>query len=136
MISLQLLAKFENPALIQRSLDYTVSGKVRNQDAPFQLAMALGSDQTRDQAWRYIQTNWDKVHAQLTAASGKFFVGSAGSFCSADTRDAVQSFFSTHKVEASNLALRHALERIDGCIELRKLQESNLNVWLDSQSGP
>ena len=57
--ALRLLAEFEDPALAQRSLDYAVSGKVRNQDAAIQFAIALQTDATRDQAWKYIQTHWE-----------------------------------------------------------------------------
>ena len=39
--ALRLLAEFEDPALVQRSLDYAASGKVRNQDAAIQFAIAL-----------------------------------------------------------------------------------------------
>ena len=134
--ALRLLAQFEDPALVQRSLDYAASGKVRNQDAAIQFAIALQIDATRDQAWKYIQTNWDKVHAQFTTEIGAIVVGSTGAFCSADARDGVKNFFSTHKVAASDLALKHAIERIDGCIELRALQEPNLKLWLAAQPKP
>jgi aminopeptidase N/puromycin-sensitive aminopeptidase len=131
--ALRLLAQFQDPALIQRSLDYAVSGKVRNQDAAIQLAIALQIDESRDQAWKFIQDNWDKVHALLTTEMGEVLVRFTGSFCSADARDNVQSFFSTHKVESSDKSLKHALESIDGCIELRSLQEPNLKTWLAAQ---
>jgi aminopeptidase N/puromycin-sensitive aminopeptidase len=134
--ALRLLAMFENPALVQRSLDYAVSGKVRNQDAIIQFAIALDSDENRDQAWKYIQNNWEKVQAQFTTEMGAVLVGSTGSFCSAGDRTSVEQFFSTHKVASSDKALKHALERIDGCIELRKLQEPNLKQWLAAQPKP
>ena len=60
-------------------------------------------------------------------------VGATGSFCSADARDDVKYFFSTHKVASTDMALKHALEHIDGCIELRTLQEPNLKQWLATQ---
>jgi aminopeptidase N/puromycin-sensitive aminopeptidase len=131
--SLRLLAEFENPALLQRALDYAVSGKVRNQDAVIQFVIALSIDENREQAWKYIQSNWDKVQAQFTTEMGAYLVGATGNFCSTDARASVETFFSTHKVAASDKALKHALESIDGCIELRKLQEPNLNKWLAAQ---
>ena len=134
--ALRLLAEFEDPALVERSLDYAASGKVRNQDAAIQFAIALDIDENRDQAWKYIQANWDKVQAQLTTEMGGYLVGSAGSFCSAAGRDSVKQFFSTHKVAAADLALKHAIEHIDGCIELRALQEPNLTQWLANQPKP
>jgi aminopeptidase N/puromycin-sensitive aminopeptidase len=131
--ALRLLAEFENPALAQRSMDYAVSGKVRNQDAVIQFAIALGSSENREQAWAYIQNNWEKVQAQFTTEMGAVLVSSTGRFCSADGRSSVEKFFSTHKVAASDKALKHALESIDGCIELRALQEPNLKQWLAGQ---
>ena len=95
--ALRLLSQFEDPALVQRSLDYAASSKVRNQDAAIQFASSLQIDANRDQAWKYIKTNWDKVQAQFTTA------------------------------------LTHAIERINGCIELRTLQEPNLKQWLSAQ---
>jgi aminopeptidase N/puromycin-sensitive aminopeptidase len=131
--ALRLLAEFENPELVQRSLNYAVSGKVRNQDAAIQLAIALEIGESRDQAWQFIQSNWDKVKAQLTTTMGAILVSSSGSFCTEQGREQVQSFFSTHKVAAADRSLRQAIERINGCIELRSLQEPQLKTWLAAQ---
>ncbi len=131
--ALRLLAQFEDPALIERALNYDVSGKVRNQDVAIQLAIALEIGESRDQAWKFIQSHWDKVQAQLTTDMGSYLVASAGSFCSESGRESVQSFFSAHKVAASDATLKHAIERINGCIELRKLQEPQLSTWLATQ---
>jgi aminopeptidase N/puromycin-sensitive aminopeptidase len=128
--ALRLLAEFENPELAKRSLDYAVSGKVRNQDVAIQLSIGMQMDATRELTWNYIKANWDKVQAQLTTEMGGALVGSTASFCSVEARDDVQSFFSTHKVAAADRALGHSVERINGCIEFRKLQEPNLKKWL------
>lgn len=133
--ALHLLAEFEDPALAERSLDYALSGKVRNQDATIQLAIPLQSDETRDLTWKYIQGHWDKVKTQLTTNSGSILVGSAAAFCSESGRDDVQTFFSAHKVAASDQALKHSIERINGCIEFRSLQEPNLKQWLETRTG-
>lgn len=130
--SLRMLVEFENPALLKRALDYSVSGKVRNQDTAIQFAIGMASPENRDLTWKFIQDNWTKVQAQV-APRAVFLVRSAGSFCSADAREQVKSFFADHKVPSSGLALRHTVEHIDGCIELRSLQEPNLKQWLASQ---
>jgi aminopeptidase N/puromycin-sensitive aminopeptidase len=134
--ALHLLAEFQDPALIQRSLDFAVSSKVRNQDAASQFIIPLQIDENRDQAWQYIQSHWDKVQAQLTTATGGYLVSSTGSFCSEASRENVKSFFAAHPVPASDQALRHAIEHIDGCIEMRSLQEPNLKAWLAAQRKP
>ena len=133
--ALHLLAEFEDPALVQRALDYSVSGKVRNQDTAIQFIIEFSIAANRELTWRYIQANWDRVQTQV-APRGAFLVRSTGSFCSTDAREEVKKFFTDHKVAGSGLALKHAVEHIDGCIELRKLQEPNLKQWLAGQSKP
>jgi aminopeptidase N/puromycin-sensitive aminopeptidase len=134
--ALRLMVQFDNPALIQRSLDYAVSNKVRNQDAAIQFTTAMGSGASREQTWKYIQSHWEKVEAQLTTEMGAKLVKSASNFCSAEARDGVKKFFEAHQVAASDRALAYATERIDGCIELRALQGQNLKLWLAAQPKP
>ncbi len=131
--SLRQLARFTSPELVQRSLDYNLSGKVRNQDAAIQFASGLYASETRAATWAFVKSHWDQVHALLTTSSGSILVGAAGSFCSADEREDVKTFFAGHKVEASDVALRHAIERIDGCMQLRSSQEPSLKNWLATQ---
>ncbi|MFP5207397.1 MAG: M1 family metallopeptidase, partial [Acidobacteriota bacterium] len=128
--ALRMLAEFTNPQLEQRALEYAVSGKVRNQDAAIELAIELRIPENRDRAWDFIKNNWDKVQAQLTTSMGQILVESSSGFCSAAKRDDVLSFYAAHKVAASSTSLQHAIERINGCIELRSAQEPNLQKWL------
>ena len=53
--ALRMLAEFQNPSLEERSLNYAVSGKVRNQDAAIQFAIALPDPDTRERAWTFIE---------------------------------------------------------------------------------
>ncbi|HEX3473068.1 MAG TPA: M1 family metallopeptidase [Silvibacterium sp.] len=130
---LRMLAEFKDTALEKRSLDYAVSGKVKNQDSVIELLIMLRGADTRDLAWQYIQQNWDKVQAQITTMMGGYLVGGTGSFCSAEKRDEVVDFFTTHKVPAAEHALARAKDQINDCIEVRSLQEPNLKTWMASQ---
>jgi len=133
--ALRLLVQFDNPALLERGLEYSVSNKVRNQDAALQLAIALRAPENRDATWSFIKTHWTRVQADLTTDLGSDLVRYTGSFCTIEARDDVKSFFATHPVPASDVALKHAIENIDGCVELRRLQEPNLKTWLAAQPG-
>lgn len=133
--ALYLLVAFDDPALLQRALEYALSNKVRNQDSAILFAIALQIPENRDAAWSFIKAHWDQVQSQLTIDSGSYIVQGAGTFCSASARTDVQTFFAQHPVRAADVALKHALENIDSCIELRKLQEPNLLKWLAAQAG-
>jgi len=132
--ALRRLAEFQNPSLVDRALNLAVSGAVRNQDAAEQFAESLKIDENRAQTWRFIQTHWDQVRAQFTIDMGARLVAGTEAFCSPAGRDSVEKFFSTHKVAAADVSLRHAVEAINGCIELRSSQEPQLKSWLAAQS--
>ena len=132
-IALRELVIFTNPDLLERGLEYSVSPKVRNQDSLYQFNIAMRIPENRDAAWKFVKTHWDQVQAEFTTEMGSYLVGGTSNFCSAEARDDVKDFFATHPVPATDSALRHALEHIDGCIELRRLQEPNLKKWLAAQ---
>ena len=128
------MVTFRNPDLLERALEYSVSSKVRNQDSAIQFNLAMRIPENRDQAWKFIKTHWDQVQTEFTPEMGSYFVAGTGNFCSVEARDDVKNFFASHPVPAADAALRHALEHIDGCIELRRLQEPNLKQWLAAQA--
>jgi aminopeptidase N/puromycin-sensitive aminopeptidase len=132
-IALRELVMFTNPDLLERALEYSVSNKVRNQDSAYQFNLALRVPENRDQAWKFIKTHWGQVQAEFTTEMGSYLVNGTGNFCTVDARDDVKNFFAAHPVPAADAALRHAIEHIDGCIELRRLQEPNLKQWMAAQ---
>ncbi len=131
--TLGLLANFEDSQLVTRTLDYAVSGEVRNQDSWQLIGALLRNGQTRTQAWQYVQANWKRVYAQLTASSGQRIVASTGSFCTVAERDQAQNFFATHPVDNTERALKQAYDASTDCIQLRETQEPKLKQWLDAQ---
>jgi len=133
--ALHTLAAFHRQELVERTLEYAVSGKVRNQDSVGLIANLLEQRETRSQAWTFVKSNWEAVEAQFTVTSGGQLVEAAGSFCSVSDREDVASFFQLHKVEAADRALAKALEQIDACVELRQAQEPGLRLWLDARTG-
>ncbi|MBB5057201.1 aminopeptidase N/puromycin-sensitive aminopeptidase [Granulicella aggregans] len=133
--ALFLTASFKDPVLVKRTLDFVAEGKVRNQDSWILLAALLNHRETREQAWTYIQQNWTKVSAQFTTSSGTRVVAAAGSFCSAEKRDEVASFFATHKVIAAERTLKQSADSINACVQLHQAQEPNLKQWLAAKSA-
>jgi aminopeptidase N/puromycin-sensitive aminopeptidase len=131
--ALAMLAMFQDPALEKKALDYALSDKVRKQDAAFQFAIALEGGETRELAWHYVKDHWDAIHALLTPEMGNALVSSTSAFCSAQARDDVQGFFASHKVASADRAMKHSVERINGCIEFRGLQQAHLDKWLGSR---
>jgi aminopeptidase N/puromycin-sensitive aminopeptidase len=104
-------------------------GKMRNRDGATMLAILVRSRDTRDQAWNYVTSNWDKIQV----SSRSRLVPAAGSCGTPEKRDEVLSFFSAHGVAADG-PLKMADEAIKSCIRLRSAQEPHLREWLATRN--
>jgi aminopeptidase N/puromycin-sensitive aminopeptidase len=133
--ALQALARFRDPALVIRAMDYAMSAKVRNQDAVHLVRIEMSDRRTRDTAWQWVQQNWPQVETQITTWAGGTLVESTGNFCSADRSSQVADFLEDHKVLASARALDRARDNITDCVDLRASQGSNLSQWLRAEAA-
>jgi aminopeptidase N len=129
------LSHFENARVLPKAVQLGTSSAIRNQDAAYYLADFFRHPETRAQAWQYIQTHWNDVERQLTTSSGGVIVTAAGQFCDEDAASNVSAFFKVHPVPASERTLRQSVERINSCVDLKKLQGSNLQSWLADHSS-
>ncbi len=133
--ALLALARFRDPALAVRALDYAVSPQVRNQDALRLIQIELSDRRTQDVAWQYVRQNWSRVQRQITTSTGGYLVTSMGSFCSVDRSREVTDFLAEHAVPAASHALDKAHDSIADCVELRALQGQNLKRWLQTDAA-
>jgi aminopeptidase N len=131
---LRMLGRFEDPALVQRSLEYSISDQVRSQDAPFLLGALMANARNRSTAWSFIREHWPQVEAKLTNFSTGSVISSAAQFCDSSARDEVQQFFAQHPIPGTDRTLKQSLESINLCIDLRQQQQGNLASWLLNQN--
>ena len=124
------LTRFEKPELEEKALELGVSGAIPNQDSTAYLASFLRYPETRATAWKFLQTHWPDVQKTFTTSSGGILVQRAGSFCDPDAASRVSIFFKIHPIPASARTLRQTLERINSCVDLKKIQETDLLNWL------
>jgi aminopeptidase N/puromycin-sensitive aminopeptidase len=133
--ALRTLARFRDPALVIRTLDYAMSSRVRNQDAVRLVRIEMSDRRTRDLAWQWVQQNWPRVQAQITTWGGGTLVESTGNFCSAERSSQVTEFFREHTVLAASHALDRARDNITDCVDLRAAQGPNLKLWLQTEAA-
>ena len=124
------ITAFRQPELVKRTILYATTDKVRNQDSARFFAIPLFRPETRDTAWQVVQQNWQPVSSRLTESSGGIVVNGAGSFCSPEKKQEVQSFFAQHPVASAERTLRQSLERIDTCNAFRAENAAGLKQWL------
>jgi aminopeptidase N len=129
------LADFPQPALIQQTLDSTLTPEVRGQDL-YVLTGLLRNPVSQDAAWDFMRQHFDEIMKKTGGGLGGVgvFLYGAQSFCATQQANEVQQFFEQHPFPGTERNQREAIEAINGCVELRGQQQNNLAAWL-KQNG-
>ena len=125
------LARFTDPVLIQRTLDYALSPAVRSQDSLNLISAVMGRREGGELAWTFMRSHWDQIHEIMGGYNTGGLVSTTGTFCDAGSRDEVKKFFFEHRVPAAERSLRQALERVNSCIDLKANEAPKLASWLE-----
>ena len=106
------LGGFRQPALIGRTLEMTVSGEVRTQNAPYLMRAMLLNKEARENAWRFMKEHWEEMLKQYPdnsiARMCEGVVGLATPQLAADVTD----FFARHPVKQGAKQIEQHLERL------------------------
>jgi aminopeptidase N len=128
---LYALGAFENPALIDRGLNLSLSPDLRSQDTAIFLGQFLSNPAARARTWAFTKQHWAELSPKITISLGDVrLVESLGRFCDAAARDDIKSFFAAHKLPAASRALDQTIEQINNCMAIRDKQTPALTEWL------
>ena len=134
-IALFTLGRFDDPKLLQRTLEYALSPEVRSQDALGLIARVMYNPAGEKLAWDFVRQNWTAVEKSGGPFASAQVVGATQSFCDATMRDQVAEFYAAHKIEAAERTYRQSIEQINNCVDLKSQQEPQLASWLGQHSS-
>ena len=123
---LRAMTDFRDPKIVRQAIDFAFSGAIRTQDLPGFLGSLLQNPASRAQTWTAVQSHWADLTREIPSSIGAI-TGSLGSFCDADTKKDIESFFATHPAGAGSRGLRRALEAIDTCVAFRNAQQASFD---------
>lgn len=129
------LRRFEDPKLLQHTLDYAISPNIRSQDAMQLITGVLRNPAGQTVGWSFVQQHWNAVLKAGGPSAGVRVVGATNSFCDAHMRDQVVDFFTAHEVEGGERTYRQSIERINNCVDLKSQQEPQLASWLGQRGA-
>jgi len=124
------LPRFNDPKLLQRTLDFAISPEVRSQDSLRVITTVMRNPAGRDLAWDFVRSHWDAVAKAGGPFASAAVVGATSVFCDTGMRDQVTEFFSTHKVAAAERTYKQSIERINNCVDFKSQQQPQLASWL------
>jgi len=131
----QALARFSDPKLLQRTLDYAISPAVRTQDTLGLISNVMENPSGNKLAWDFVRSHWsdlEKVGGGFTSGE---VVAATSFFCDAGMRDEVEEFFAIHRVPTAERTLKQSVERMNYCVDLKSRQTPQLSSWLEQRGG-
>jgi aminopeptidase N/puromycin-sensitive aminopeptidase len=129
------LPAFNDPQLLQRTLNYAISPDVRSQDALGLIARVMDNPAGQKLAWDFVRQHWPAIEKSGGPFASAEVIGATDSFCDATMRDEVVEFYSAHKIEAAERTYRQSIERINNCVDLKSQQEPQLASWLEHRGS-
>ncbi len=123
------LARFSEPALLTRTLEYAVTPNVRGQDFGTMLNAVMTNPAGTDLAWDFARQHWAEINSKPPGNAGGRILTSASVFCDAKHAEEVKDFFTRNK--SDDRAIQQALEDIGSCADVKSLQELKLAAWFE-----
>ena len=128
---LRALAGFRPPELIRRTLDLSLNGQVRTQDAPFLVRDLLMGVHSRELAWAFVKAHWEEMERLYPSQTGlrRVCEGIAGLATPALEAD-VREFFASRHVSFGGKALEQSLEQLRIAVAFRGREANALAASL------
>lgn len=106
------LAGFRVQALIARTLELTINGEVRTQNAPYLMRGILLNEQAREKAWAFMKARWEEMlRLYPDNAIPRMCEGIVGLVTPEFEAD-VREFFAKHPVKQGAKQIEQHLERL------------------------
>ncbi|HSE92344.1 MAG TPA: M1 family metallopeptidase [Methylomirabilota bacterium] len=127
---LYALAGFRASELLAQTLERTINGEIRTQDAPFVVRSVLMSVYGRERAWAFVKRHWDTMD-RLFPKHGlrRLCEGFTGLTTPALERD-VHAFVRERKISLGGRTLDQYLEQLRVAVALRERESERLVAYL------
>jgi aminopeptidase N len=112
------LARFRDPAALADTLDLSLSGDVRTQDAPYLLRETIANRDNGPAAWDFVAEHWPEIEKRFPANSLSRLVGGIRTLRDRAVADRIVGFLAEHPIPQGELQVRQHIERMWVTVEL------------------
>ena len=124
------LTGFRDPSLLDRTLEKTLNGDIRTQDAPFVVSAILMNVYGRDQAWTFVKNNWDKMDQLFPKQGLRRMCGGIVGLAHPDLEKDVKLFFEQKNIDLGGKTLAQYLEQLNIAVAFQQRNQSTLRQQL------
>ncbi|MGQ4809679.1 Aminopeptidase N [Candidatus Entotheonellaceae bacterium PAL068K] len=125
-----LLASFPGAIEMGLTLQMTLGGEVRTQDAPYLVAHCMRHRDHGALAWRFVKDNWTTMLQTYPDNAIVRMLGGFKSLSYPETAADIEAFFTSHTVPQGELTLQQHLEKLRVNVALREREATRLAVTL------
>ncbi len=124
------LAGFRHPDLLRRTLERTLDGQVRSQDAPFLMRALLASVHARELAWEFVKEHWETMARQYPGSAYRRMYEGITSLVSPSWERDVREFFETRRIVLGGKTLEQYLEQLRVAVRFQERESAGLGTYL------
>ncbi|MBI1726994.1 MAG: M1 family metallopeptidase [Candidatus Rokubacteria bacterium] len=132
---LYALAGFRQPQLLRQTLEMTVNGEVRSQDAPFVIRTLLTSVDARGLAWDFVKGHWETMARQYPESAYRRMYEGVPALVSPAWEQDVRAFFADNKIDLGGRTLQQFLEQLRVAVAFQQREAESLAAYLSRQKS-
>ena len=127
---LYALTGFRPAALVRQTLDRTLNGEIRTQDAPFVIRSLLTSVHGRALAWEFFKANWERMNQAFPMTGIRRMCDGVTGLATPEWERDVREFFTRNRVDLGGKTLPQILEQLHIAVLLRGREGAALHEYL------
>ena len=124
------LARFREPALVQRTQQMTLEGTIRPADGPYALRQMLLTVDARESTWRFVVAHWDALARSFTQAGLATLSEGLAALATPELERSVREFFATRRISLGGNTLERELERLRIAVAFGEREGAALRAYL------
>jgi puromycin-sensitive aminopeptidase len=119
-------AEFQQPELLQRTLDDCLTDAVRTQDAPYLISAVMMNRHGSELTWNFVKQHWDEINQRYPANTIPRMSAAITALVRRDLYEDAQRFFQEHPVPQAGKMIDQDLERLLVAVTFRERESSAL----------
>jgi puromycin-sensitive aminopeptidase len=130
---LYALTAFRQPEQITETLQRTVNGEIRSQDAPFVVRAMLSSVWARGLAWEFVKAHWETMRRLYPPSAFRRVFDGVSALVTPEWEAEVRAFFPAHGIELGGKILEQYLEQLRIGVRFRQREATRIATYLARQ---
>jgi puromycin-sensitive aminopeptidase len=132
---LYALAAFRQPELVARTLEKTINGEIRSQDAPYVVRAVLANVWGRALAWEFVKGHWEAMRRLYPPSAFRRLFDGVSFLVRPEWEAEVRAFFPAHGIQLGGKTLEQYLEQLRVAVRFREREAARLATYLGRAAG-